>query len=75
MKTVHDLEIMKMQKMQVHSDKYNYFLREMENDVLTKENGRDLVRQRLEVFDEDVACMILRDLLKRGIIIEENGKA
>lgn len=66
---------MKMQKMQVHSDKYNYFLREMENDVLTKENGRDLVRQRLEVFDEDAVCMILRDLLKRGIIIEENGKA
>ena len=69
LKTLEDLNAMHAQRMQVFSDKYNYYIREMENDALTKENGKELVKERLKEFDEEARNKILLDLYKRGIEI------
>lgn len=66
LKTTRDLAQMKAQRIQVFSNAYDFFLRDLEVAVLKKPDGKAWAREVLAGYDADAQEQIRRDLSRRG---------
>jgi len=72
MKTLKDLNEMKLKKEDRFGNQYNYFLQTLENYYITRTDGTERIKAELKNWDKDAQVFILNELsnmiIESGII-------